>query len=206
VPVESSQPRGTKSRGVAHGRRKAAAAPRRHGRGRGAGGERGAKGMGCVRRWTDVRTHSSKSVGARRRGEEHSTSHSSTLTLGPQKTAARHSPGLMAICRGAAGRGTSPSSQGFSAAHTPRDHVCQPQRLVCLGARRVASRSLGGGGRWKAPGARQPPTARSTNIQLRWRGATSRMPGSDLRSHVGGWNRILDRNRDLSRSLVERQS
>jgi len=38
--------------------------------------------MGCVRRWTDVRKHSSKSVGAGRRGEERSTSHSSNLTLG----------------------------------------------------------------------------------------------------------------------------
>jgi len=38
-----------------------------------------------VRRWTDVRTHSSKSVDAGRRGEEHSNSHSSTLTLGDRR-------------------------------------------------------------------------------------------------------------------------
>jgi len=41
--------------------------------------------MGCVRRWTDVRKHSSKSVGAGRRGEEHSNSHSSTPTLGDRR-------------------------------------------------------------------------------------------------------------------------
>jgi len=41
--------------------------------------------MGCVRRWTDFRKPSSKSVGAGRRGEEHSTSHSSTLTLGDRR-------------------------------------------------------------------------------------------------------------------------
>ena len=158
--------------------------------------------MGCVRRWTDFRTHSSKSVGAGRRGEEHSTSHSSTLTLGDR----RQLPGTALVFWLSSGRGTSPSSQGFSAAHTPRDHVCQPQRLVYVGALRVASRSLEEVGRWKAPGARQPHTARSPNIQFRWRGAASRMPGSDLRSHVGAWNRILDRNRDLSSSLVETQS